>query len=197
GVGHRTTGFDRRNGGPKQCIEAVENQKRTDACANMRGIGPGEDSYACRHPERRTKHKRPEFSPVQRAAQFPDRVALHDQAERYDQGRRLNGIKDVKPDRGCDQAERKAGQPRDQRTRKGREKEQRNFKEKSIHVLAPTTGEQRLNGIAISWGGFDIPSLQVTPVTSTQASGGALYLPSCPATTTRKSFIICQLTQKP
>ena len=43
----------------------------------------------------------------------------------------------------------------------------------------------------------DIPGLQDTPVTTTQASGGALYLPSCPATTTRKSFIICQLTQKP
>ena len=50
---------------------------------------------------------------------FQTAKALHDQAERDDQRRRLQGCQDVEPDRGRDQSEGKAGEARDQRTGKG------------------------------------------------------------------------------
>src|SRR4030088_2048107 len=157
GVGRGAPRLDRSNRRAKQRIEAVENQERADARAHMRRVRPGQDADADGYAERRACYKRPELFPVQRAAQLPDRIALNDQAERDDQRGRLQRIEDVEPDRGRNQAKRKAGQARDQRARKRRKEEDRKFKGKSIHVLAPRKGEQRLNGIAISWGGCDVP----------------------------------------
>jgi hypothetical protein len=37
-------------------------------------------------------------------------------------------------------------------------------------VLAPRKGEQHLNGIAISWGGCDVPGDKATPATAARAS---------------------------
>jgi hypothetical protein len=96
-----------------------------------------------------------------RAAQFPDRIALHDQTERDDQRSGLQGGEDVEPDRRHDQAERKTGQARHQRAGKCRHKKDRELKGKSIHVLAPKKGEQRLNGIAISRGGCAVPCVRL------------------------------------
>jgi hypothetical protein len=161
GVNRGAGCLDWSDRGTKQRIEAVENQKDADARAHMRRICPGQDADADGDAERRACHKRPELFPVQRAAQFPDRIALHDQAERDDQRRGLQGCKDVEPDRRGDQAERKAGEARDQRAGKCCKKKDRNLNGKPIHVLAPSKGEQRLNGIAISRGGCDVPGVSL------------------------------------
>ena len=57
----------------------------------MDGVGPGQDGDTDGDAERRTQHERPQLSEVERAAQLPDRITLHDQAERDDQGCRLQG----------------------------------------------------------------------------------------------------------
>ena len=115
----------------------------------MGGVRPGQDADADGNAERGAGHERPEFSPVQRAAQLPDRVALYDQPECDDQRRRLQRREDVEPDRRCDEAEGKAGEAGDERPGKGREKKRQQFECHSIHVPAPQKSEQRLNGIAI------------------------------------------------
>jgi hypothetical protein len=67
----------------------------------------------------------------------------------HDQRSRLQRGEDVEPDRGDDEAEGETGEAGDQRAGKGREKKQRQFECRSIHVPAPQKSEQRLNGIAI------------------------------------------------
>ena len=109
------------------------------------------------------EHEWPEFSPVQRVAQLPDRIALHHQPECDDQGGGLQWREDVEPDRGYDEAESETGEAGDQRAGKSREKKQRQFEDRSIHVPAPQKSEQRLNGIAISWGGCDFPACRLRP----------------------------------
>ena len=151
---------DRR---PQQRIEAVEHQEGADAHAHMGRVRPGQDADADGNAERSAQHERPELSPVQRAAQLPDRIALHDQPECDDQRGGLQGVKDVEPDRRDDEAESEAGEAGNQRAGKGREKKQRQFECHPIHVLAPSQSEQRLNGIAISWGGCDFPAFRVRP----------------------------------
>jgi hypothetical protein len=88
----------------------------------MRRIRPGQDAHADGHAECSTQHEGQKFFPVQRAAQLPDRVALHDLAEGDDQRRRLQRCEEVEPDRGGDQAKGESGKARDQRAREGRQK---------------------------------------------------------------------------
>jgi hypothetical protein len=129
----------------------------------MGRVRPGQDADADGDADRGTEHERPEFFPVQRTAQLPDRIALYDQPERNDQRGGLQRGEDVEPDRGDNEAKGEAGEAGDQRAGKGREKKQRQFECKSIHVLAPQKSEQRLNGIAISWGGCDVPAFRLRP----------------------------------
>lgn len=53
--------------------------------------------------------------------------------------------------RSRNQPKRKASETRDKRAGKGRDEKDREIKGSAIHVLAPNQGEQRLNGISISW----------------------------------------------
>src|SRR4029453_7969625 len=133
------------------------------AQGNRGGVRPGQDADADGNAECGAGHERPEPSPVQRAAQLPDRIALHEQPECDDQRRRLQRGEDVEPDRRDDEAEGEAGEAGDQRAGKGREKKQRQFECRSIHVPAPHKSEQRLNGIAISRGGCDFPGGRLCP----------------------------------
>src|SRR5689334_7232869 len=75
----------------------------------------------------------PEFWPIQRAAQFPDRATLHQKAERHDQGRALYGCEDVEPERRRYEAEGKSGKPGDKRSGEGGKQKQRNFVGDPIH----------------------------------------------------------------
>jgi hypothetical protein len=151
------------NRGPQQRVEAVQHEEGADAHADMDRVCPGQDADADGDAERGAGHERPELSPVQRAAQLPHRVALHDQPECNDQRSRLQRREHVKPDRRDDKAEGEAGETGDQRAGKGGEKKQRQFECRSIHVPAPQKSEQRLNGIAISRGGCDFPAGRLSP----------------------------------
>jgi hypothetical protein len=136
------TGRDRLHRRTKPAVKAIENQQHADAGADISGTGPGQAPDAGRHAGRGAGNKRPQPAPVQRLAKLPDRVALHDQAERDDQRCCLQGCQDVEPDRGRDQPECKTRERATSAPKKVAIKKCPEIEWESIHVLDPCKGER-------------------------------------------------------
>ncbi len=89
GVSGDTAGGHRCDFRTSECVKAVENEKYADAGLDVYGVRPAENGNADRHADHSASQERPELAPLQRVLQLPDRVTLHDQAERNDQRRGL------------------------------------------------------------------------------------------------------------
>src|SRR5262249_31100249 len=129
-------------------------EHRADRLAQMRGIRPFENAHTKRHAQRRAQQERPQPLPMERRAQFPDRISLNDQAKRDDQGRGLQRRQNVEPDRGRDQTEGKAGESSDQSRGKGCREKQRKHADKvdieAAHAPYPRMEDAASFGCAVA-----------------------------------------------
>ena len=111
-------------------------RRNTDAARTCAGW-PGQDEDAYGNAKRCAQHKRPQFAQSSAARSFQTARPCTIRPNAMISVAVCSGRKDVKPDRRRNQAERKAGQARDQRACECRKKKNRDFEGKSIHVLAP------------------------------------------------------------
>src|SRR5207249_900028 len=138
----------------EQIPQAEQDEDRADGETQIAGTRPAQELSADRHADDAADQKRHEAFPLDRAAQLPYRDALHDEAERDDQGRRLRRRHKMQPDRGCDDREGKTGKPGDKRGGKGPGEKQRKIERmKLVHGIphAGPPGLWRDGGWGNAW----------------------------------------------
>ena len=120
---------------PHQAVDAEQDQEDADGDPQIRRRRPAQELDADGYADHPAQHERQQAGQAEPAPQFPDGVALYDQAESHDQGGRLQWRQHMQPDRRRDQAEGEAGHAGDQGRAEGRGDEERQVERKDVtHV---------------------------------------------------------------